>query len=388
MVAGEVKDDNFTFLCASQVPCVNGMKNGTVVNLDAITEAIVTVVEQMHQKSGARVDSSLVNISGLHVQGKITHSALTLPRRACEITPRHAADLMESCKIVSVPLDRHLLYFSPLEYVIDGQDGIKNPIGLCGSKLEAKVFIATAPFNQVQNICKAANAAGVGVEEVTLTSQANSYSVVRQEEKREGVLLVDFKRDLTEVAIFKDSALLFFKTIPRGQGYITDAIARRFNIPCELADDLKTRYGFLGDGPDVRNEETIPLEWMGRNQHIARGDLNRIIQEGLESIIGLSSKAIRDVENFNDIVKTGAVVTGGCTALEGFLDWAHTKAGFSLRQGQVIAGCQQACEDSYATSWGLVNGILEKAQKGSTKVNGSIFKKVFHKAGEVLGDYF
>lgn len=389
MIAGEFKNGDFNFLGASKIRCLDGVKNGAVVNLDSVIEAIIKLVDDVSQKSGKKINFAFINIGGLNITEEITHTVMALPQRSCEISQKHIEDLIDSCKIMSVPLDRHLLYLSPLEYIIDEQEGIKNPIGLCGNKLEAKVFIVTAPFNQVQNIIKAANFAGLEVGEVVLNPIANSYSLIGDKEKRDGALLIDFKTDFTELSIFKGDALLFFKTVTKGQGDITNEIAARFNLPLEIAEDLKVRYGFLptSSAQDSRSSDTIPLEWMGKSLKISRGDLNKIISEQLEIIFNFILEEIKDFSGFNDIVRTGAIITGGCTSMEGFLEWASRRLGFFVRQGLVKTDLGFSGE-GYVTAAGLLKLGVKKNQELQAKGRVRLFKKAIQKTEEILSDYF
>lgn len=389
MVALEARNGEFNLLGASKINCSDGTKNGAVVDLDSTSEAVIKLVDEISQKSRKKINYAFVNISGLNIEEEITTGVTTLSRRGSEISERNIRDLLESCKIVYVPLDRYLLYLFPLEYIIDGQGGIKNPIGLCGSKLEAKVMIVTAPFNQVQNIAKAVNFAGMEVGEVVLGTLANSCSILSGREKKDGVLLIDFKASLTEVSIFKDNSLLFFKTIPKGQEGISSEIAARLNMPFEFAEELKIRYGFLdvSEGPDSRNQDSIPLEWMGKNQNISRGELNKIISGQFQQIIDLILDNIKGFGGFNNIVKSGAVVTGGCTAMEGFSEWTSAKFGLPVKRGLIESNLGLSSED-YATAFGLAKLGFQKNQEAGIRPEAGIFKKVIQKTGEILSDYF
>jgi len=388
MSAGELKDNGFNFLGASETDCSNGVKNGFIINMDSVSEAIIKLLEDISAKTNARINSVFVNISGTQIRQEVANSVITLPQRGYEITKRNIDDLIESCKIVSIPLDRHLLYLLPLEYVIDGQDGIKEPIGLCGSRLEAKVLIITAPFNQIQNIIKAVNSASLEVEEVVLSPLANGNSIVSREAKKEGVLLIDFRTDLTEVAIFKNGDLVSFETIAKGQEDITDEIAARFNISLESAEELKMKYGFLDiSWQDSRNKEMIPLEWMGIRQDIVRGDLNRVISERLELIFDSVMKKIKGVKNIKTIIKKGAVLTGACVSMEGFLEAAAQKFGIPVTAG-VLENKENPQGNSYITSLGLMKVGLEKIKTEKIRHRTGIFKTVYQKARALLTEYF
>jgi cell division protein FtsA len=388
MVTNELREGEFVFLDASEVDCSDGIRNGTIINLDGIIEAIVKLVEIVAQKTNKKISSAFVNISGLNIKQEVVNSVITLPQRGCEITKRHISDLIESCKIISIPLDRNLQYLLPLEYIIDGQDGIREPAGLCGSRLESKVLIITSPFNQAQNITKALNCAGLEVDGVVLSILANASSLLSEEEKQCGVSLIDFKTDFTEMAVFKDGSLQFFETLPKGYGQVTDEIAARLGVPFELAEEFKIRYGFLDNsGQDERNRDTIPLDWMGMKQSISRGDLNGIISEQggalFESVLG----RLKNLKNVNNILKKGAVITGGPVYMEGLLEWVAQKLGFSVR----IGGMEQTAGSiggNYSVASGLVRFGIGEQQKNRPGGNKGFLRKVYQKADELLTEYF
>jgi len=370
--------ENGGALTVYETACHDGVKNGMIINFDNISESIIRLLEDAARKKGVKANSVFINISGLNITQEVVSSVQTLRERGCEITRKNIDSLIESCKIISVPLDRHLLYLLPLEYIIDGQDSIKEPIGLCGSRLEAKVLIITAPFNQIQNITKVVNSAGLEAEDIILSALANASSVLNMEEKKEGILLIDFKTDLTDVSIFKDDSLIFFETISKGQRNVTEKIAARFNIPHELAEGLKMKYGLLDiDAQDSRNRETVPVEWMGASQDILRGDLNKIINEQVGLIFDLIWERLKKADNFNNMVKRGAVLTGGSTYMEGFLEGAHKKLRFAARLG-----------NANATATGLARYGYEKKLKNKIKPQAGLFRKVYQKADELLTEYF
>lgn len=392
MVAAEISPEGgFDLLGASKVRCGGGVKNGSVVDLDSVTEAIVKLTDELSQRIERKIDSAFVNISGLNIKVETANPVIMLTQKGSEISERHVKELIESCKILSVPLDRHLLYLSPLEYIVDGQDGIENPVGLYGARLEAAALVITAPYSQVQNIVKTVNSAGIEVDEVILTTLANSYCVLTEDEKKLGSVLIDFKTDLTEISIFKGDSILFFDTIPNGQADITNDIARQFNVPFDLAEAMKLRYGFLNSSgtTDERNRETIPMDWMGASQNISRGELNKIISDRLGETLNAVLKTIKEFKDFNNAVKSGAVMTGGCVAMEGFLEWTAQKVGFSTRPGSLPSlNLKTSGADSYITSFGLARYGFNKRRSALVNPKANFFKKVFQRADAVLSDYF
>ncbi|MCX5716097.1 MAG: cell division protein FtsA [Candidatus Omnitrophica bacterium] len=381
------KSGAVSFVGSAKAAVSNSVRKGSVVNLDNVTEGIVKVTEDISQKNKRRISSVFVNISGPDIKQEISHPVTALPQRSSEISQKNIDDLLESCKIVSVPLDRHLLYLFPLEYMIDGQDGVKNPKGLYGSKLEADVLMVTAPFNQVQNIVKAVNFAGLDVERVVLTGVGLSNSVLSEDDKKKGVLLIDMKTDITEFGIFKEGALLFFDSVARGQADIINEIAARFDVPYELAMDLKKKYAFFAGDSDGRSNEGIPLDWMGKQHSIVRSDLNKVMISGLEAVFGEISGKIRGFKGFNNIVKGGAVICGGTVAMEGFVEWAASKLGFSAKEAASRNAAGVILDEGYMTALGLAELGL-KTRQGTGLTNNGFLKSIFHKTGELLADYF
>lgn len=375
------------FVAAVKVPLGASVRKGSILNLENITEAIIKLTEDISHKDKRRLGSVFVNISGPDIRPQISHPVTALAQRGCEITEKNVADLLESCKIVSVPLERHLLYLNPLEYIVDDQAGVKNPIGLYGSRLEANVLIVTAPFNQVQNIVKAVNFAGLDAEQVLLTNVALADSVLSEDEKKRGVLLIDMKTDLTEFGIFREGLLLFFDAIPKGQADIIDEISSRFDIPYELAQDLKKRYAFLGAQDDRRNQENIPVDWMGKNRNIVRGELNRILASNLDFIFEGILESVKKYRGFNNAVKAGAVICGGAVNTEGFMERSGQRLGFTVRQATLRKALSAGLDDSYMTALGLAEFGL-KARQDTGANGGGFLKSVFNKTGELLADYF
>ena len=388
MVAGEVSDSEFNLLCASEVNCLDGIKNGIVINLDKVTEAITALLEDAHQKIDRKISSVFVNIGGINIKQEIVNSVITLPQRGCEITKRNIDSLVESCRIVSVPLDRHLLYIMPVEYIVDGQDEIRDPVGLCGARLEAKILIITAPFNHVQNLTKAVNYSGLEIGEIALTPLANAVSVLTEEERKKGALLIDFKTDMTELAVITNGSLAFFESLPIGQESVTNEMSSRLKIPYEFAQELKIKYGFLeGAQQDGRNNETIPMEWMGVRQNILRRDLNKIIYDQSEAIFTAVSEKLKDIKNFSNIIKRGAVITGGAAYMEGFLENAIQRFGFTARLG-IIQSRAERPGNEYATPAGLTFLAFNKRLTSRMKPEANFFKKMYQKADAILTEYF
>lgn len=384
----EERNGDVNLLFASKTSCADGVRNGSVINLDSVTEAISKLLEESKQKTQKTFSSAYVNISGINIQQEVINSVITLPQRGCEINEKHIKDLMDSCKIISIPMDSYLLYLLPLEYIIDGQSGIKDPLGLCGTRLEARIMIITAPFNQIQNIIKAVNFAGLEVDEVVLNPFANACSMLDEEEKKKGVLLIDLKTDFTEIAVMCNESLLFFKAIAKGQGDITAEIASRLNIPFEYAEELKTRYGFLDAAQaDPRNQDVIPVEWMGKRINVARGDVNKIIAERLGLIFDVINEEIKGFKGFHNSVRAGAVVSGGAIYMDGFIEWITNNLGFNARPA-VLKSSFSKLDHSYGTSLGLLRFGLLKKGGAKTKGESRLFKRVFQKTGEILGDYF
>jgi cell division protein FtsA len=383
----EPKTQAVVFVGSSKAAAAEGVRGGCVINLEDVTEAVVKATEDISQKSGRRISSVFVNISGPDIRQQVSHAVIALPQRGCEIAQKNIGDLIESCKIVSVPLERHLLYQLPIEYAIDGQAGVKNPLGLYGNKLEADVMMVTAPFNQVQNIIKAVNFAGLDVEQVVLTAIALSNSTLNPDEKKNGVLLIDLKTDLTEFGVFRDNALLFFDSIPMGQAAIINGIAAKFDIPYELAEDLRKKYAFLGAEDDPRGLEHIPVDWMGKRHSILRNDLNKAMADGLEQIFsGIAEKA-KQFKRFNNCVRSGAILHGGTVETEGLLEWAAHKLGFAVKEALPCKELGSFPFQDSMTAAGLALFGL-KTKRDAHTPNARFLRSVFQKTGELLADFF
>jgi cell division protein FtsA len=213
--------------------------------------------------------------------------------------------------------------------------------------------------------------------------------VLTDEETKQGALLIDFKTDMTEIAVITNGSLAFFESLPAGQEAITNEISSRLKVPYEVARELKVRYGFLLETgrQDPRNEETIPLEWMGAKQNIARGDLNRVIHDQSQAVFTAISEKLKNIKNFNNIIKRGAVITGGAAYMEGFLENAIQRFGFTARLG-IIKRCAPRLGNEYATPAGLAFLAFKRRLANRTKPESNLFKKMYQKADAILTEYF
>jgi cell division protein FtsA len=274
-----------------------------------------------------------------------------------EITGQDIQRVIDAAKAVAIPLDREVIHIIPQEYIIDGQDGIREPIGMSGVRLEAKVHIVTGAVSSAQNIIKCANKAGLNVAEICLEPIASSEAVLCEDEKDLGVLLIDIGGGTSDVAIFKDGAIVHTSVLAIGGNHITNDIAVGLRTPQNEAEKIKIRYG-CALASLVKSDETIEVPGVGgrKPRVLARKLLAEIIEPRVEEIFSLIQHEVMKA-GFQDKLSGGVVITGGTTILEGMPELAEQVLEMPVKRGvpSGIGGLRDVVSSpKFATGVGLI----------------------------------
>lgn len=260
-VVGEVRDQQLDIVGIGTAATAGGLRKGVVVNIDTTVRAIRKAVEEAETMAGCEIRSVYTGVAGAHIQGHNSHGVIVIKDR--EVTPLEVERVVESAKLmVSVPADRAVIHTLVQEFLIDGQDGIKDPVGIHGVRLECRVHIVTAAVNALNNIVKCTNKAGLEVSGIALQGLVCGEAVLTEEEKALGVALLDFGGGTTDLAIFAGNSLRYSSVIPVAGNNITNDIAVGLQTSLPNAEALKKEYGCclhaLGD-----QEETIEIPGLG-----------------------------------------------------------------------------------------------------------------------------
>ncbi len=339
-----------------------GLNRGVVVNLEKTIASIGQAIEQAEQRSGIRIERVTVGIAGDHVRAQQTHSVITIPNPTREITAADVARLLEDARSVALPPDRFIVHLIPQEYIVDGQDGITDPVGMSGVRVEARVCIITALVTAVHNLQRCIERVGLQVEHIVLQPLASSYAVLEPEEKEVGVALVDIGGGTTDIAIFEEGVVRYTAVFGIAGRQITDDIRRGLGIIAAQAEEIKRTYGHALQ-ESILHDEVFFIPGIGgrKPMEVSKSLLCQIIQPRVEELLEFVLAEIHRAGYLNRL-PAGVVLTGGTALLRGIDELAQrifqmpVKIGFPSARGGLAA---EVAHPMYSTAVGLVLFALE-----------------------------
>ncbi|MEJ2716059.1 MAG: cell division protein FtsA [Deltaproteobacteria bacterium] len=354
-IIGEVNEDAMVDIIGVGSAPSRGLRRGVVVNIDHTVSSIRKAVEDAELMAGVQAETVFAGISGGHIKGINSHGVIAIKNR--EVTPVDVDRVIDAARAVAIPMDREVIHIVPQEFMVDDQEGIKEPIGMAGVRLEAKVHIVTGAVSAAQNIVRCAHRSGLRVEDMVLQQMACAEAVLSPDEKELGVAVVDIGGGTTDLAVFAEGSILHTSVIAVGGDQLTNDIAVGLRTPMAEAEKIKKRFG-CALGSLVRGEETIPVPGVGGRQPrmLSRSVLADIAEPRLEEILGLVR---RELEKYNlmEFVASGMVLTGGSVAIEGISELAEQIFDMPVRLGYPIgiSGLVDVVNSPvYATGVGLV----------------------------------
>ena len=310
-----------------------GMRKGVVVNLDACVSSIKQAVEEAELMAGCSVDRAFVGVAGAHVRGLNSRGVVAISGRDHEVTRDDVQRVLAAARAVNIPPEREIFHVLPQEFMVDDQDGIHDPAGMTGSKLQANVHIVTASVTAAQNLVNSVNRAGVEVEEVVLEQLAAADAVLTPDEKEMGVALIDIGAGTSDLVIFERGAIRHIAALPTGGEHVTNDIAVGLRTPIPEAERLKKNRG-CALASLVGDEDTIEVPIVGgrKPRVLSRTLLCEIIQPRIEEIFGLIAEEFAR-SNFDRSIHAGVVLTGGGSMLEGIQEMAERCLNVPVRRG-------------------------------------------------------
>jgi cell division protein FtsA len=354
-IIGELNADGMVDVIGVGSSPSRGLRRGVVVNIDHTVSAIRKAVEDAELMAGCRVESVYAGISGGHIKGINSHGVIAIKNR--EVTQVEVARVIDAARAVAIPMDREVIHILPQEFMVDDQEGIKEPIGMAGVRLEAKVHIITGAVSAAQNIERCAHRSGLRVNDMVLQQMASAEAVLSADEKELGVALVDIGGGTTDIAVFSDGSIQHTSVISVGGDQLTNDIAVGLRTPMVEAEKIKKRYG-CALGSLVDKDETMAVPGVGGRQPrvLSRAVLADITEPRLEEILGLARREL-EKHNLLQMVASGMVLTGGTVAVEGICELAEQLFDMPVRLGYPIgiSGLVDVVNSPvYATGVGLV----------------------------------
>lgn len=310
-----------------------GLKKGVVINIDKTVKAIRKAVEVAEQQAGVQISQVSVGIAGDHIQSLLSRSIIAIPNATREISQSDIQRIIDDARNVKLPADRQILHILPQEYIIDGQDGVTDPIGMSGVRMEANVHVITGLLSAIQNLQKCIERAGLQVIDMVMEPIASSTAILDNDEKEVGVALIDIGGGTTDIAVFRDNVIRHASIISLAGNQITEDISTGLGILHNQAERLKRDFGHA-TVESILNEQTIMIPGIGgRNpMEINKSLLARIIGPRLEEIFELCFEELRK-SGYIHRLPAGIVLTGGSALLHGSDDLASRIFGMPVKLG-------------------------------------------------------
>jgi len=332
-----------------------GMKKGVVVNIESTVQSIQRAVEEAELMAGCQIQSVYAGIAGSHIRSINSHGTVAIKDK--EVGPGDVDRVIESARALAIPADQKVLHVLPQEFIIDGQEGIREPIGMSGVRLEAKVHIVTGAVSAAQNIVKCVRRCGLEVDDIILEQLASSMSVLTDDEKELGVCMVDIGGGTTDISVFTEGAIRHTAVIPIAGDQVTNDIAVALRTPTQHAEEIKKKYG-CALTQLATSDESIEVPSVGDRppRQLARQTLAEVIEPRIEELYGLILAELRR-SGFEEVVGSGIVLTGGSSKMEGMIDLAEEVFHMPVRLGipQGVGGLSGVVHNPiYATGVGLV----------------------------------
>ena len=354
-LVGELKADGSLEVIGIGSHPSRGLKRGVVVNIDSTVQSIQRAVEQAELMAGVEINAVYTGIAGSHVRSLNSHGIVAIKDK--EVTQGDVARVMDAAQAVALPADQRILHVIPQEFIIDNQEGIRDPIGMSGIRLEARVHIVTGAESAAQNIVKCVQRCGLEVEDIVLEQWSSSYAVLTDDEKDLGVCLVDIGGGTTDLAVFSGGALRHTAVIPIAGDQVTNDIAVSMRTPTQYAEEIKVRYA-CALSQLANPDETIEVPSVGDRppRRLARQTLAEIVEPRYEELYGLIRDELRRA-GFEEAIAAGIVITGGSAKMEGAVELAEEVFHVPVRLGvpQGVAGLADVVRNPiHATGVGLL----------------------------------
>ncbi len=371
-IMGDVDEKNNVRILGVGIAPSHGLSKGMVANLNEARDAIRDSVRIAERTSGYKLESAYVGVTGRHVTSMNKKGAVAISRNDRLVKPDDLKRVLEVARSVEIPNDQKVLHVIPRSYSVDGQEGIRNPVGMHGFRLDVETHVITAAITSVQNLTKCVRGIGIEIDDLILEPLASAEAVLSPDEKMDGVLLADIGGSTTDIAVFKDNAICHTSILPVGGYQITRDISIGLGLPFEAAENIKKQYGnaYSPTNEEIAEDRTV----IHGSQSISLNDLNDIIRARVDEMIRLIIMELPD-KDYDNFIPSGLVITGGGANLAGIVDSARDITRFPVRLGipANLPGVSDALYDpAYATGVGLMlwRSQNHNAETPQSKSNG------------------
>ena len=372
LVADVSPEGEVALLGHGVAPCT-GLRKGVVVNIEATVEAIRAALDEAEKTSGSRIGSVVAGVAGPHIRGLNSHGIVAV--RGGEVGARDVDRVFDAARAVAIPLDRQVLHILPQQFAVDDQEGVREPIGMAGVRLEARIHIVTAAQSYGQNLSKCCERAGVTPTELMFEPLASADAALFPEERELGVALIDIGGGTTDIVVFHSGAVMHTAVLPLGGNHLTSDIAAGIRTPVTEAEKLKVSYG-AATVAVVRRDEMVQVAGVGGREpkSIARKMLADIVEPRMEEIFAMAQREIMR-SGVADNLASGVVLVGGTSLLEGTQELAERIFSVPVRRGLPInlkGMPEELMKPMYTTAAGLIlhqaaHGVSQNGARGYGK---------------------
>jgi len=363
----------------------HGLEKGVVVDIGRTISSIRKSIEEAENMADVRVDAVYVGIAGKHINSINNSGTVSINRPDRIIADDDVRRVVETAQAIQIPPESEMIHVIPRQYIVDGQDGITDPVGMTGTRLEVDVHIVTGAITAVHNLVRCVENLGIGIRQIVLEPIASSLAVLSSAEKELGVILIDIGGGTTDISVFRGGDIWFSKVVPIAGEHITNDITVGLQTPIEEAELVKKQHGSaLVDS--VGEDEKIEVATIGGDEKkvVSKKKLAKIIEPRVEELLDLAMQEVEDA-GYRDLVPAGLVLTGGTSLLDGLVEFASQRYDIPVRRGKIpqgIHGLRDIVESPiYATSIGLLRYAVEtkdfKKPEFSEPRRSSVIGKLF-----------
>ena len=380
-IVAEVNDDNELEIIGIGTHASRGLKKGVVVNIESTVQSIQRAVEEAELMAGCQIHSVYAGIAGSHIKSMNSHGIVAIRDR--EVLESDVERVIDAARALAIPADQKVLHVLPQEFIIDQQEGIREPIGMSGVRMEAKVHLVTGAVSAAQNIVKCIERCGLQADDIILEQLASSYSVLTEDEKELGICLVDIGGGTTDIAVFTEGAIKHTAVIPIAGDQVTNDIAIAMRTPTQHAEEIKIKYA-CALRQLTNPDEVIEVPSVGERapRRLARQTLAEVVEPRYEELMSLILAELRR-SGYENLIAAGIVLTGGSSKMEGVVELAEEVFHMPVRLGvpQYVSGLIDVVRNPiHATGVGLLLfGHMSEQSSEQKRYNNSGLSAVFGK---------
>ncbi len=378
-IVAEINDDNELEIIGVGSHPSRGLKKGVVVNIESTVQSIQRAVEEAELMAGCQIHSVYAGIAGSHVKSMNSHGIVAI--KDGEVQDTDVERVIDAARALAIPADQKVLHVLPQEFIIDQQEGIREPIGMSGVRMEAKVHLVTGAVSAAQNIVKCIERCGLQADDIILEQLASSYSVLTEDEKELGICLIDIGGGTTDIAVFSEGAIKHTAVIPIAGDQVTNDIAIAMRTPTQYAEEIKIKYA-CALRQLTNPDEVIEVPSVGDRapRRLARQTLAEVVEPRYEELLSLVQAELRR-SGYENLIAAGIVLTGGSSKMEGVIELAEEVFHMPVRLGvpQYVSGLIDVVRNPiHATGVGLLLfGHLSEQSDEFRKNNNAGLSAVF-----------